>query len=191
MAVRQADEVAALCQGLQSDTACVKYGAARSLRRISEQAPERVYPCFDLFFELFEGDNTFLRWGATRILGNLAPVDTKKRLDRRLPRFLAPLRGHEMIGAANVLQAAAQIATAKPHLADRIATRVLEVERANYATPECRLVGIGHAIDALARIYPLLKHRRSVLEFVQRQADCPRQATRRKAERFLRRHAVV
>ena len=118
VAVRQADEVRALCQGLESDIACVKYDAARSLRRMSEQAPERVYPRFDLFFELFEGDNTFLRWGATRILGNLAAVDTRKSVSTGACRVL-PVRGHEMIGAANVMQAAApirgQAAPGRPH----------------------------------------------------------------------------
>jgi hypothetical protein len=164
----------------------VKYGRSKDLRKLSEEKPERLYPRFDEFLRMFEGENTILRWNATRILGNLAAVDRENRLEAVLDRFLAPITGHEMIGAGNVIAAAAQIALAKPRLADHIAAEILKVETATYKTPECRNVAIGHAILSFERFFDLLKQPKPVLEFVRRQRGNSRPATRKKAERFLK-----
>lgn len=187
--LRHPERIAELFEGLASGRAGVKYGSAKVLRLVSERSPELLYPHFDLFFRLFEGDNTFLRWGSTRILGNLACVDRDGKFEQVFGRYFAPVAEHEMIGAANVIAAAARIAVAKPHLADRIAREILKVERSVYKTPECRQVAIGHAIRSLECFFPLLGDRRAVFEFVARQLDSPRPATRRKAERFRKRWA--
>ena len=92
-----------------------------------------------------------------------------------------------MVGAANAIAAAANVALAKPHLADRIVKEILKVERASYQRPECRNVAIGHAIKSFDRFFRHVKNRRPVLAFVTRQLDNPRPATRGKAERFLKR----
>ena len=90
-----------------------------------------------------------------------------------------------MIAAANTIQGAADIALAKPHLADRIATEIIKVDRAHYATPECRNVAVGHAIQALDRFFEHIQKKDSVLAFVESQFDNPRPATRKKAEQVL------
>ena len=179
----------ALFEGLGSKTAPVKYGSAKVLRMVSEQAPDLLYPWWDSFVRLLENDNAFLRWDSTQILGNLAAVDREDKLEGVLHRFFAPLLGQEMIGAANAIAAAANIAVAKPHLADRIVKEILKVERASYQRPECRNVAIGHAIKSFDRFFRHVKNRRPVLAFVTRQLDNPRPATRKKAERFLKRWA--
>lgn len=174
-------------RGLDSSEARVKYGSSKALRLASRQSPALLYPHFNRFAGLLAGGNTILRWNATRTLGYLAAVDRDGKLEKMFARFFAPLQGHEMIGAANTIAAGADIALAKPRLADRIARELLKVETATYATPECRNVAAGHAIRALGRFYGLLRRRAPVLAFVQRQLDNPRPATRRHAERFLRR----
>jgi len=60
------------------------------------------------------------------------------------------------------------------------------VDRTTYATPECRNVAIGHAIDALDRLFPMIADKGAVQRFVTRLMDNPRAATRKRAERFLR-----
>jgi hypothetical protein len=91
-----------------------------------------------------------------------------------------------MIAAANVMQAAAVIAAAQPRLADTLAAGILTVGRAKYETEECRNVAIGHAIQALDRFFASIPRQRAVVSFVRRQLDNPRPATRRKAEKFLK-----
>jgi hypothetical protein len=157
------------------------------LRTVSEQAPDLLYPRWDSLVRLLENDNAFLRWGAMQVLGNLAAVDREDKLEPVVDRLFAFISGQEIVGAANAIAAAANIALAKPHLADRIVRKVLKVERASYQRPECRNVAIGHAIKSFDRFFPHVKSRRPVLAFVTRQLDNPRPATRKKAEKFLKR----
>jgi hypothetical protein len=183
-------QIDALFDALGSRTARVKYGSAKVLRMVSEQAPDLLYPRWDSLVRLLENDNAFLRWGSTRILGNLAAVDRQDKLEPLLDRFFAPILGPEMIGAANAIGAAAGIALAKPHLADRMVKKILQVERASYQRPECRNVAIGHAIQSFDKLFCHVRNRKPVLAFVARQLDNPRPATRKKAGKFLKRWAA-
>jgi hypothetical protein len=187
--LKKPERAGQLVECLKHQRASVKYGSAKTLRLISEHEPELLYPWFDDFWRMFHGDNTILRWNSIRILGNLAAADRKGKLESVLDRFLAPICGPELIGAANVMAAAARIAAAKPHLADRIAEGILMVGSARYATAECRNVAAGHAIRALEQIFTLLENRPAVMEFVRGQKNNSRPATRTKAEKFLRKWA--
>ena len=175
-----------LVRGLDSDQPCVRYGAAKALREISEREPVRVYPYIDRFLLLMDGDDTFLRWRSQRILGNLAVIDDANRLEAGLDRILQPITRHELIGAANAIAAAAQIACARPQLADQITAAFLKTERGEYAKPECRNVAIGHALRGLDRIFAHVHNRRRALSFARRQLNNSRAATRKHAERFLK-----
>ena len=179
-----AEQVNALCDGLASPQARTKYGSAKLLRRLSEQDPDLLYPRFDFFAHLMEGETRILRWDSSRILGHLARVDSEGRIDKLLDRYLAPIAGNELIAAANAIQGAGDIARSKPHLADRIATEIVKVSHAHYATPECRNVAAGHAIQALDRFFEHIQEKMPVLEFVESQLENPRPATRKKAEKF-------
>lgn len=182
-------QISEYLRGLESKATRVKYGSSKALRLAAAESPERVYPHFECFARQLAGDNTVFRWNAIWTLGHLAPADTEGRLDRMLRRFCAPISGPELIGAANSIGAAAEIALAKPYLAVRIAHQILKVEHGEYATPECRNVAIGHAIRALSRMQSLVGHDRQVAGFVERQRDNPRPAIRQKAAQFLRRQA--
>ena len=179
-----AEQVNTLCDGLASPEARTKYGSAKQLCRLSEQDPDLLYPRFDFFVHLLDGEIRILRWNSSRILGHLARVDSEGRIDKLLDRYLAPITGHELIAAANTIQGAADIALAKPYLADRIAREIVKVGRANYATPECRNVAAGHAIQALDRFFEHIQNKKAVLAFVESQLKNSRPATRKKAERF-------
>jgi hypothetical protein len=177
-----------LIDRLGSREARVKYGASKALRALSEREPAALGPHFDFFAGQLGCDNTLLRWNAILILGNLAGVDTEGRFERIFRVFFKPIPGPVMITAANTIRAAANIAAARPELADRIARELLKVAGARYRTAECRQIAIGHAIEALDRFFPAIERRKPVLEFVEKQLASRRPATRKKAERFLRRH---
>jgi hypothetical protein len=180
------DRLAVSWAGLDAPAARVKYGCLKDLRRLSQEAPQLIYPDFDKFAGLLDHPNSIFRWNAAHILANLARVDRSRKLAPLLDRFLKPIRGPQMIAAANVIQAAAVIAAAQPHLADRIAAGILTVRRAKYESGECRNVAIGHAIQSLDRFFESIPRQRAVLNFVRRQLDNPRPATRRKAEKFMK-----
>ena len=183
------DLVQAAIDGIASPSGRARLGASKVLRDLSEQSPDQLYPHFDFFAGLLGSPNHILKWNATLTLANLAAVDREGRLDRILDAYLAPISGPNMIDAANAIRGAAAIARAKPHLAPRIAARILAVERASYATAECRNVAIGHAIRAFDQIFDTAGGERTVLRFVSRQTENPRPATRAKAQRFLRKRS--
>ena len=174
--------------GLNAESARVKYGSLKVLRIISEKKPEVVYPEIHRFFQLLDSENTLLKWGAIIIIGNLAAVDSEGRIERILPRYLEPISGPVMITANNVIGGAGKIALAKPHLADRIARALMAVETANYQTAECRNVALGCAIDALGQAFENLREPQPIIEFVKHQLRNSRNAVRKKAARFLERH---
>jgi hypothetical protein len=146
-------------------------------------------PSWRRLVALLEHENKILQWSALLTLGNLAGVASRGRIEALLPRLLAPLRGPVMITAANAMRSAVQVALARPELAGLVAREILRVERARYATDECRHIALGHAIQALERLLPLLKRKEPALEMVRRQLDNPRPATRKKAAAFLARAA--
>ena len=77
---------------------------------------------------------------------------------------------------------------AKPHLTERIVRELLKVEEAKYQAAECRNVALGHAIEAFDALFEQLDDPQPVLRRARRQQKNTRSATRRKAERFLRKH---
>jgi hypothetical protein len=173
--------------GFESPIARERYGCAKAIRLLAARKPELLYPHFDFFATLLDHENKIFQWEGVRALADLAAADSENKLEKFFAQYFAPIRGPVMIAAANAIQGGARIAQAKPALADRIADEILKVRQASYATPECRNVAMGHAIVALEQIFGLLKKQATVLRFVKRQASNSRPATRKKAERFLRR----
>jgi hypothetical protein len=179
-------DVCGLFAAISGGRARDRFGAAKALCRLSEEEPARLYPHFDDVVRLVRQPNRILQWNGMRVLANLARVDREGRIDAMLEEYLAPVTGAVMIGAAHAIAGGAVIAEAKPYLSAAIARRILRVEHAEYATPECRNVAIGHALRALERLAPLLADRAPLRAFAVRQTRYPRPATRRKAGRMVR-----
>jgi hypothetical protein len=172
--------------GVGATRAGVKFGASKALRILSERTPELLYPHFDFFATMLGLDNQILKWNATLTLANLARVDADSKIEAILDRYLDLITGPNMITAANAMRGAAIIGVAKPHLVNRIVLRIMRVERADYATPECRNLAIGHALRALQVLADLLPDGRGARLFAARQLGNPRPATSAKARKFLK-----
>ena len=180
-----------LLEKVNSGMARTKLQAIKSLRLLSENSPEPLYPHFAFFANLLRSNNGILRWNSMLVIGNLARVDCGRNIERIIEEYLAPITGPLLIDAASTIQGAAEIALAKPHLADQIAKRILRVADTTYKTPECRNVAIGHAITALNRLFPTLTDKPAIQRFVAGQATNKRPATRKRAEKFLHKWAGV
>jgi hypothetical protein len=178
--------ITGVIEGLSADKARIKYGCARILRLLSEKKPEILYPWFDLFVELLDSDNSFLKWDAIHILGNLAAVDSEDRFEKAYDRYLVPIPGPVLITAANVIGGAAKIALAKPALTKRVTRELLKVEKARYQTDECRNVALGQSIDSFDRFFNQVEDKEPVIALVQRQLKNTRNSTRKKAEKFMK-----
>jgi len=180
-----------LFSGLSARKAGIKYGSEKVLRIISEKKPELLYSRMDVFIDLLDGENSILKWGSILVIANLASVDSKNRIEKIFKKYFAPIPGPVLITAANIIGNSYKIALAKPRLTEKIAREILKVERARYRTAECRNVAIGGAIDSLGRFFHQIKNREPVLEFVKKQVRNRRPSTRKKAEKFLKKHAAA
>jgi hypothetical protein len=192
--IENPEHIAELVEGVQAPRGTIRFGYEKVLRCISERRPEMIYPYFDMFADLLDCDNSFLRWGAIMTIANLTPTDSRKKFEAIFERYYAPIPGPVMITAANVIGSSPRIALAKPHLADRITTEILKVEKARYKvrgqpSPECRNVAIGHAIDSFSQFFDHIEDKPTVLRFVKKQLKNPRPAVAKKAAQFLRKHA--
>jgi hypothetical protein len=175
-----------IIEGLSADKARTKYGCAKVLRLLSEKKPELLYSWFDLFAGLLDSDNSFLKWDAIHIIGSLAAVDTEGKFEKVMDRYFAPIPGPVLITAANVIGGVAMIALAKPALTERITGEILKVENARYQTDECRNVALGQVIDSFDRFFDQIEDKGPVIALAQRQLNNTRHATRKKAEKFLK-----
>jgi hypothetical protein len=177
--------------GIRSTRGTVKLGSSKALRLLSQRVPELLYPHFEFFTALLDEENLILKWNAILTLANLARVDDDSRIERILDRYLEPVRGPNLITAANTIRGAAMIGAAIPALIPRIIPVVMAAENAAYATPECRNVAIGHALKALAVLAPQVADTSAIRRFAARQLGNPRPATSAKALRLQKCGAAV
>jgi len=174
--------------GLDQPKARVKFGCAKVLLLASESSPKAMLPYWEQLKERLGDDNKILQWSAMLTLANLAPNASLPRVEALLPRLLAPIQGPVMITAANAMRSATRFAMAHPSLAREVCQKILGTEKGEYQTAECRNVVLGHALQALDKLMPLLKDKAPVVEFAQRQLGNSRPATRKRAETFLKKH---
>ena len=190
-ALKKPELLSEVLEGLGSDKARIKYGCEKVLRLISEKRPEILYPRIDSFISLLDSDNNFLKWGAIHTIANLAAVDSEEKFEGIFDRYFAPIPGPELIPASNVIKGAAKIALAKPGLSDRIAKEILKVEKSKYQTAECRNVAMGHAIMSFDLFFTQIKDKEPVIKLIKKQLKNRRNATRKKAEGFLKKWSTL
>jgi len=132
--IRNPDLLPEIVDGLGSDEAAIKYGAAKILRIVADREPALLYPRMDYFAKLLDSDNNIMRWEAIHVIANLTRVDDKKKFER-----------------------------------------IFE----------------GKAIDSLDRFFDQIKDKEPVVALVRRQLRSPRNATRKRAERFLKKRGLA
>ena len=182
-----------LFKGLSHNKGTIKFGCEKILRLISEQRPMLIYPYFNIFVELLDSENNFIKWGSIITISNLVSVDKEKKFEKIFNRYYLPITEEAMITAGNVVGNSWKIALARPELSDRIAGEILKVENTKYMnkgeiSPECTNVVCGHVIESLDKFYNEIKDKEPVLNFVKRQLNNSRIAVVKKAEIFLRKH---
>lgn len=174
-----------MLKGISSDNAKVKYRCAKVLRNLSDTNPEVLYPKWDFFVEMLESENTFLKSDAVYIIANLTRIDSGKKFERIFRNFYRLLDDKSMITAANLVKASPIIAKTKPELQSEITNRLLSIDETHHGS-ECKNVIKGHVILALAKYFEDSKDKKKILQFIKEELSNTRPATRKKAEKFLK-----
>jgi len=168
----------------------IKYACAKRAIEISRENPAALYPDFDFFVKLLDGENRIIKWTAIRVIGNLSGADNKERVDEFLPLFFSFLKGKELITAANAIGALSDIARNKPKHKGKILKQLLCVEKAVYynrgkVSPECRNVALGHVMTVLDGFCDEIKGCKETLGFIKRHTANTRPAVAKKAKDLL------
>jgi hypothetical protein len=177
-----------LFEGLKHKKAVVKHGCDKVLLIISETAPAILYPYFDFFSNQLACENNFLKWSAIQIIAGLTSVDAENKFEEIFDKYFSSVPGPVMITAGNIINGASKIALSKPYLTERITKEILKVEKGKYQTAECRNIAIGHAIKSFGRFFNQVEDKETVLKFIKRQTNNTRNATKKKAEEFLKKY---
>ena len=156
---------------------------------ISEKKPEILYPSMDFFVNLLDSKNNILKWNAMDIIANLTVIDTDNKFNGLFKKFYGYLHDGSLITAGHVVDNSGKIALAKPEFQDEITKELLKVEKIPLPTEECRNILIGRTIKTFDVYYGEVKdkrHKDKIISFVKSQLNNPRNATKSKAERFLK-----
>lgn len=175
--------------GISSTNPRIRYGCAKILRIISEENSERLYPRIDFFFELLDSDKRILKWNALYIIANLTKVDMENRFEDIFDKYFGLLNAEYMVTVANVIGNSGKIAKAKPHLTQKITNELLKIENLttkSHLTQECKNILLGHAISAFDMYFDQIENKEEVISFATRQLNNTRNATKVKAEKFLK-----
>jgi hypothetical protein len=184
--------ISGLIYGLSSEDKRVKYRSAKVLKMLSEEYPKMLKEHIDFFIKLLETENTIIKWNTILILGNLAKVDAENKINKILVTFYRLLNAGVMITANNTIISLGKIAEAKQELRGNITLELLNIEKYQYDTKECNNIAVGQVIMAISSYFPLLTiYKEEVIQFVKRQLGNTRNATRKKAENFLKKYSTI
>jgi len=176
-------------KGISSTNPRIKYGCAKIISLISEEKPEKLYPKIDFFVELLDSGLKIVKWNAMDVLANLTKVDTKNKFDAIFDRYYGLLYGEDLITVAHVVDNSGKIAKAKPHLTQKITSELLKMENiptTPHLTQECKNILLGKAILTFGMFFDQIENKNDVISFVKRQLYNSRNATKVKAEKFLK-----
>ena len=167
-----------------------RFKAAKELSLIAKDAPDLLYPHFDTFAALLDSPSSVLLWNGLIILGQLSTVDSERRFDTIFDRYFSHLWDGKLVTAANVVSGSGAIARARPEMADRVITEILNIDQISLPTDECHEVIRGEALLAFGDCIEVAKGDARVTEFTRRCLESTRPATRKKAEDLLNRLGI-
>ena len=185
--------LAALFEVVRSERSPLRYSCTKTIRFLSEQQPEKVYPYFLDTASWLQDTNSFVKWDGILTLANLAAVDTEHRFESFYEMYFGLLRDTQMVTAASVAGNAWKIVQARPDWESDITARLLEVPQIVYLhhgkpSPECNRVMCGHILDCFDQYFAQSHSQAAILRFAQSQLDSPRKSVAKAAARFLKRH---
>lgn len=187
-AVTNPQLISILLNLISSDVARIKFRSIKVLNIISGKNPEILYPRVDFFIELLDTGNKVIMWNAMDILANLSAVDSQEKIEYIFEKFYGLLSDESMITAGHVVDNSWKIARAKPEYQKKITGNLLELENIP-RDQECRSILLGKAILSFDKYFDEIHDKEEVISLVKRQLDSPRNATKVKAEQFLKKHS--
>ena len=185
LAIKNAAVMSDVFEGAASPNKRVKNAAGKTLQIISKTAPQKLYLRFNKIVGFMDGDDTILKWIAIGVVGNLSGVDRENKVNKTLLKKLYGFLSDEsMITAGHAIEALGEIARNKSRYRKDITAELLKVESIE-RKEECRNIHIGQTIQAFSEYVESAKDKKPILAFAKRAKKNSKNATRKKAEKFL------
>ncbi len=181
-----------LFKGICAKNPTIKFSSAKTLIAISERNPKRLYSEMNFFVNLLDSENRILKWTAMDVIGNLASVDSENKFDIIFKKYYGFLSADSMITIGHVVDNSGKIAKAKSSLTEKITRELLKMEKISVKPPltqECKNILLGKAILAFDAYFDQIGNKDDVISFVKRQLNNTRNATKVKAEKFLKKRS--
>lgn len=185
--------LALLVEIVTSESSSVRYAASKVVRKLSETAPEAVYPHFEAIACWLQAENSFVKWDGILTLANLAGVDSGCKMAAIYEEYFVLLEDTQMITAGNVAANAWKIVLAHPEWEPDITTRLLAVPETVYLhkgapSPECNRIVCGKVLECFAHYFAQSTHQAEMLAFAEKQRSSARPAVAKKAEKFVKKY---
>ena len=184
-ALRDKNFLSELIQNLRTKKETVRFNSSKVLSLISETNPEVLYPEWNHFFELLEGDNTYWKCSAIPLIANLTRVDETKKFETIFERYFDLMNDRSFIPAAYVARSAATIAKAKPKLRHKITEKLLRIDETHH-DPQRRDLVKSDIIEAFDEYFEEAENKKQIIAFVKQQLNCDSPKTRKTAAKFLK-----
>lgn len=176
---------------LESANCKERYAFVKELLTTGKENPKDLYPYLLQIIHMLDTGNNIIIWGGIELLGLLSKVDKDHRIELQLPRLYTYLNTGKMITANHAVAALLEIAKDKRGFQDAIVEEILKTQEYKYDTEECKNIIYGTIIKGMDTCYPTLqneKTKKKVVEFIRKQKKNGRNATKKKAEGFLKRY---
>lgn len=179
---------------VQTEPSGIKYACTKVIRMVSEQAPQLVYPHFEIAAKWLCHPNSFIKWDAIAILSNLVKVDGENKFCAIYQDYFALIHDPQMITAANVVGNAWKIVLAKPEFEGDITRRLLEVPGIVYLhkgepSPECNRIVCGKVLECFDHYFGCSQSKPEILAFAKTQLQSSRKSVAKTSEKFLKRYS--
>lgn len=176
-----------LIAGLKSKDNTLRQNCFKVLEKISEENPEFLYSSWDQFSTMVVSKNNFHKYIAIYLLANLTAVDAENKFEKIFDDYYGILGGDKTMAASHVALNSSKIALNKPELQDKIVDILLDIDSI-YQGKQKELIK-AYSIQSLEEIYPQIKDKDRVKQFVRAQLESPSPKTRNSAADFFERHS--
>lgn len=153
------------------------------LRIISEKKPEFLYPEWNYFQKMLTGENSYHQYIAIYILADLTKVDKENKFEDIFEDYYGILAGDKVMTASHVIVNSSKIVHNKPELQSKILDRLLNIDNIHQGRHN-ELVK-SYVIEALRKMYPEIKDKEKVTEFIKEQLKSSNSSTKDLAACFL------
>jgi hypothetical protein len=174
-----------LMKGILSKDNNIRQNSFKALQIISENNPEFLYPQWDQFSEMLNSKNNYHKYIAVYLLADLTVVDSENKFDEIFDDYFMILGGDKAMTASHVALNSSKIALNKPELQDKIIDILLNIDNIHQGKQK-ELIK-AYAIEALRKMYPEIKDKERVMNFIKEQLDSSSPKTRDLAACFVER----